>query len=365
MFRTKIKAFAEINSFNARDQFENSIKKHIEGESKEYILSIDEDEFKEYLLNEYSVDPLIIDKESERIDKPIIRKEKFTDRHYRDHQYEKEVYYFDVHYKFSGSPVLFKIQPSSWIMTTYEINVNEANNEVSISFKIYEQDPEKFKLRKYEAYRSAFANLERINEFANQWNSSITNIVNRIFKQKKENFLKENNFFSAINISTNINTESIFTVPSIKKAIIPQPKINNRKEFSSAPTMAKKMYADILKVIYDAGKSMEKKPALYTGKDEEGLRDQFLFILETRYESITATGETFNKKGKTDIILKYSEDNSNVFVAECKFWKGASEFHKAINQLFDRYLTWRDSKVALIFFVTNKDFSKVISIAFD
>jgi hypothetical protein len=120
------------------------------------------------------------------------------------------------------------------------------------------------------------------------------------------------------------------------------------------------MYKDILKVVYDAGKSMEKKPALYIDKDEEGLRDQFLFILETRYEGITATGETFNKNGKTDIILKYSADNTNLFVGECKFWKGSSEFHQAINQLFDRYLTWRDSKVALMFFVQNKDFTKVL-----
>ena len=124
--------------------------------------------------------------------------------------------------------------------------------------------------------------------------------------------------------------------------------------------MSRVMYADIINVIYNAGKSMEKKPALYLSKDEEGLRDQFLFILETRYEGTTATGETFNKKGKTDIILKYSADNTNLFVAECKFWKGGSEFHEAINQLFDRYLTWRDSKAALILFVRNKDFTKVL-----
>lgn len=363
MYRTKIKAFAEVDSYNAEKQFEENLKKHIEGKSKEYILGVDEDEYKEYLLNEFSVEPLTIYKESERIDKPLVKKEKFRDRSYRDYEYEKDVYYFTIHYKFSGSPVLFKIRPSSWTMTTYEISINETNNEVTLSFKIYEQDAEKFKREKAGIYQSAFTNVGNVNVFANQWNAKAVGLVNRLFKQTKDKFLKENDFFSAINISTNSETESIFTVPSIKKAIIPQPKIDKGKEFSSAPTMAKKMYADILKVIYDAGKSMEKKPALYIGKDEEGLRDQFLFILETRYESITATGETFNKKGKTDIILKYSEDSSNVFVAECKFWKGASEFHKAINQLFDRYLTWRDSKVALIFFVTNKDFSKIIATA--
>lgn len=47
-------------------------------------------------------------------------------------------------------------------------------------------------------------------------------------------------------------------------------------------------------------------------------------------------------------------------IAECKFWHGAAELHKAISQLFDRYLTWRNSKVALILFITNKEFTKVI-----
>lgn len=83
--------------------------------------------------------------------------------------------------------------------------------------------------------------------------------------------------------------------------------------------------------------------------------------METRYESTIASGETFNRGGKTDIILKYAKDGSNLFVAECKFWHGASEFLNAISQLFDRYLTWRDSKAALLLFVTNKDFTKVIN----
>jgi len=363
MYRTRIKAFAEIDSFSAESQFKNNIKKYVEGKTKEYILGVDEEEFIEYVVNEYSLEPLRVFQESEKIDKPTVRKEKFTDSHFRDYEYERDVYYFNVHYKFSGSSVLFKIRPNPWTMTTYEIDVDDTNQDVTLSFKIHEQDAEKFKREKSRIYNSAFTNLGNVNVFANQWNSIIWEFVAQCFKQTKENFLKENDFFTAINISTNSETESIFSVPVVKKAIIPQPTIDKEKEFSSVPTMAKKMYADILKVVYDAGKSMEKKPSLYIGKDEEGLRDQFLFILETRYESVTATGETFNKKGKTDIILKYSVDNSNLFVAECKFWKGASEFHKAINQLFDRYLTWRDSKVALIFFVTNKDFTQILTTA--
>ncbi len=359
MYNSKIRTFSEVDSYSAQKQWEEQIKKRIESESKEYILGVDEDEYKNFLIEDFKVVPLVVYEESEQIEQPRVTKEKTT-AYPRDYVYEQDVYHFTIKYTFSGSTVLFKIRPSSWIMTSYEINVNEHNNTVSFSFKLYEQNPEKFKRQKSDAYRAAFTNLENVNKFADSWNVSVKGVVNREFKKVKDKFLKENDFFAAINISTNKNTESIFSVPTIKKVDIPQPKVDKNKEFASIPTMSKSMYSDILKVVYDAGKSMEKKPALYQNKDEEGLRDQFLFILETRYEGITATGETFNKKGKTDIILKYAADNTNLFVAECKFWKGQSEFHQAVNQLFDRYLTWRDSKVALIFFVKNNDFTRVL-----
>jgi hypothetical protein len=351
MYNSAIRTFAEVDSFTAKKQWEEQIRKKIESETKKYILGVDEEEYMNFLIEDFKVVPLVIYEKSEQIEQPEVKKEKARDR-FRDFEYEQDVYIFTVNYTFSGSTVLFKIRPSSWTMTSYEIQVNEYNNKVSFSFKLYEQSPEKFK--------AAFTNVQNVNNFASEWNNCVKGLVSAEFRRVKEKFLKENDFFAAINISTNKDTESIFSVPEIKKVDIPQPKVNKNQEFASIPTMSKNMYADILKVIYDAGKSMEKKPALYKGKDEEGLRDQFLFILETRYEGITATGETFNKNGKTDIILKYSADHSNLFVAECKLWKGASEFHKAINQLFDRYLTWRDSKVALMFFVQNKDFSKVL-----
>ena len=119
------------------------------------------------------------------------------------------------------------------------------------------------------------------------------------------------------------------------------------------------VYKDVLKTLSDYGKDLEKKPKVFAGQDEEGLRDHFLTNLTGRYEKTTASGETFNKAGKTDILLKDDKGN-NLFIAECKWWKGAGIFHSTINQLFDNYITWRDTKVAIIFFVDNKDFSNVL-----
>ena len=119
------------------------------------------------------------------------------------------------------------------------------------------------------------------------------------------------------------------------------------------------VYQDVLKTLSDYGKDIEKKPKVYIGQDEEGLRDHFLTNLTGRYEKTSATGETFNKAGKTDILLKDDKGN-NLFIAECKWWKGAGGFQSTINQLFNNYITWRDTKVAIIFFVENKDFSNVL-----
>jgi len=82
-------------------------------------------------------------------------------------------------------------------------------------------------------------------------------------------------------------------------------------------------------------------------------------FLETRYDSTSGVGEAFNKKGKTDILLKYAKDGTNVFVAECKFWKGKNKLYEAIDQLLG-YLTHRDSKTALIIFVNQKEFISVV-----
>ena len=61
-----------------------------------------------------------------------------------------------------------------------------------------------------------------------------------------------------------------------------------------------------------------------------------------------ATGETFHRAGKTDILLH--EGDRNVFIAACKFWKGPKAFGEATDQRLG-YTTWRDSKTAI--FVVN------------
>lgn len=118
-------------------------------------------------------------------------------------------------------------------------------------------------------------------------------------------------------------------------------------------------YKDILETIKHTASTYERTPSSYKSMHEEDLRNTLLAALNATYKG-DATGETFRNKGKTDICIE--QKNRAAFVAECKMWTGQADVAKAVLQL-DSYLTWRDCKTALIYFVRRKDFLKVLEIA--
>lgn len=357
-YRSGVKSFSEISWFDYQPEFHKRIKDEIERNGKEYILGVNEDEYITYLVDKYKLEPLVIVHESESVKAP--RKSKVNRRNIWGDEYEADAYEFDVSYNFTGTAELFKVQPSTYSMTYNNIYVDDHTSIVSFTVTIYKQDAEEFKKAKSEAYHRAFANISNINECISQVSNSLEALIRSTFNGIKNSYKSENDFFAAIKVKTNEETKAVFSAPTIKKKQIIQPKVKDKTALSSEPTMDQEMYNEILTAINQFGKNMEKKPSLYIGKDEEGLRDQFVLILETKYEGYSATGETFNRNGKTDIILKYAGDGSNLFVAECKFWTGPAGFQKAIDQLLG-YLTWRDSKVALMIFVKNVDMTNVVN----
>jgi hypothetical protein len=99
------------------------------------------------------------------------------------------------------------------------------------------------------------------------------------------------------------------------------------------------------------------KPKVFEKMGEEDLRTHFLVQLNGQYEG-RATGETFNFQGKTDILIR--DEGKNVFIAECKFWAGEKQFLETIDQVLS-YLSWRDTKAAVLIFNRNVNFSEVLA----
>jgi hypothetical protein len=123
------------------------------------------------------------------------------------------------------------------------------------------------------------------------------------------------------------------------------------------PAMADEQYEDALKVLRNARNVIERSPHLTASMSEEWIRDLLLMFLNAVFVG-AAAGEVFNANGKTDILIRV--EDRNVFIAECKIWAGPAKFREAIDQLLG-YLSWRDTKAALILFIRTGRTSEVIA----
>jgi hypothetical protein len=116
------------------------------------------------------------------------------------------------------------------------------------------------------------------------------------------------------------------------------------------------VYQDVLRTIEQMGRAMERTPTAAKLKEEE-LRNLILIVLNANYEG-AVHGEAFNGVGKTDLLLTWQGENA--FIGECKIWTGPAKFRDAIDQLLG-YVTWRDTKAALVVFIKKGAPSAIIA----
>ncbi|MFL6671723.1 MAG: hypothetical protein ACJ8LG_00355 [Massilia sp.] len=162
----------------------------------------------------------------------------------------------------------------------------------------------------------------------------------------------------AINQMIGVFDKQIQLLLSVKQTVVAL-KASDTYQWESGTqrnTIHTNSYARILESIHSVGKMFERLPATYADKDEEQLRDHILVTLSAN-PHLAPSGETFNKRGKTDIFVR--QGNSTEFIGECKFWRGEKVYVDTISQLLS-YLSWRDNQAAVILFVPNAGFSAVL-----
>jgi hypothetical protein len=148
-----------------------------------------------------------------------------------------------------------------------------------------------------------------------------------------------------------------YAIPTVRKKATPSLPPASSAKYEPEPTWAMEQYEQALTIMQDMALVIERSPDAFKSMNEEDLRQHFLVQLNGQFEG-NATGETFNMSGKTDILLRAG--NRNVFIAECKFWKGSKAFSEAVDQLLS-YATWRDGKTAILVFNRGTDTSTVLS----
>ena len=180
------------------------------------------------------------------------------------------------------------------------------------------------------------------------FNSSLLAETDRLISSRRERILANQGRAASLGIplKTRGDAPQTYAVPQVRRKVVPMlPKATNLP-YEPEPALDMENYEHILTVLQNMAHVMERSPSAFRKMGEEDLRQHFLVQLNGHFEG-SATGETFNVNGKTDILLR--ANGRNVFIAECKFWRGPKLFRETIDQLLG-YTAWRDTKTAILVF---------------
>lgn len=323
------------------------IRSCIEKESEDYILNVNEIEYINYLVDKFTIDIPSIDFAGVCV---THYEKRFSSR---DSLKQVIVY----HLPCTGNIDLLRYSPDPRLVWTTSVYMKDQ----CLCFEIVRlgNDEQEIERDAHDTMKYLETQLSHLTHQIKDYNTRLHETIEKMFRARKQGFLDNNRILASLNVPIKKREDLPQTyavpTPEIRKRITPQPVVTTTG-YKPDPTLNQSIYLDILQTIHDFGKVFERYPSTYRDKNEEELRDHLLFCLEPRYEG-SATGETFNKQGRTDILIRY--EKMNLFIAECKFWEGPRHYLDTITQLL-KYLTWRDSKAAVVVFVRNKDFSSVL-----
>lgn len=259
---------------------------------------------------------------------------------------------------FTGDSDLLYVQPSTYSFGT-SARAGIENNELVFRYTFGTPDAQAAKSNFDRDLNTIRQNINHLRNDFTSYNSELKTLALSRLQQRFSKLQKDNDVAAALGfpVKKRGDAPKTYIVPSVKRKLAPRPQPATQAAAKLEPALPLDEYEHILSVTKNMVTVIEQSPHAFKGMDEESLRSHFLVQLNGQYEG-QATGETFNFDGKTDIIIK--DNGKNIFVAECKFWKGGAAFTDTITQLLG-YLSWRDTKAAILLFNRNKDLSNVLS----
>jgi hypothetical protein len=259
---------------------------------------------------------------------------------------------------FSGDGQLFEVSPSSGYMYVSMQPVEIRSERLIVEYPTANTTHERINAELGVLLNYIKSSLSTMKVEVQHFETTFRQQVIQAVTARKKQILDQEKLVASLNIPikqvSSVPTSLVIPGITQRKLVVPKP-IPSPGPYNPEYKLDDSIYREILRICQDLGVHMERHPSLYAAKDEEALRDMFLLMLSPHFHS--TAGEVFNKTGKTDILIRH--DEANVFVAECKFWKGESEYFATIDQLL-KYLTHRDSKAAVLLFNTNKNHDPVL-----
>ncbi len=352
-----MRPFREGDSHSMFMHLLDSITSEISALNNEYILKASISELEDHYISKALIDPIVLHTKDKYIKnqsgtKIEIRND-FSRSVFPDQVYYAQGTKITIAIPFEGDPQLWKVRASTFSLSGYpEITIIQNEIQFNISFADDSSNSDQILSEINYQTRQLEDAVKYLRIDIATHNSSVPNIIKQEIERKRKLAQSTIGVISALGIPIKrVGEIPTYTIPTKRRANpISLPSVSS-ESYKAEPVLAEKEYLYILEILKSMSLVIERNPSSFSSLDEEAIRDHFLLQLNGHYEG-SATGETFNASGKTDILIRV--ENKNVFIAECKFWHGQKAFSEAVDQLLN-YLTWRDSKCALLVFNKTKD----------
>lgn len=332
-----------------------AIRAEVDSLGEDYLLNVAEDDLVAALATKFQWDAPVLGEPQLASHRETKRERSYSD-YGQPRSYTMRLTEIIVHIPYEGDKEFFRIRPPSRHWNTPCANIRSDCLELVIETEKADGEEIRQSIEKFGA--DVRYHLDQLATAARQHNESLPMLVKSEVQTRKERILTRRGLVASIGLPLRYRDDSskTYAIPTVRKKPDLRLPPASHQPFAPEPALAEAEYDNILAIMRSMVRVMEASPHAFANMKEEDLRQHFLVQLNGQYQG-RATGETFNYEGKTDILIR--EGERNVFVGECKFWKGPDSLTKTIDQVLG-YLHWRDTKAAIAVFNRNKDFTNVL-----
>lgn len=353
--------FCKVDWFSVCEHQRRSFLQAVDGYDGERLLNTSTDDLAAYFAKKFEIDVPVLHNDLISADQREAQIDVSQDpmRFIRDRSRPVHVAgtLIEVEVPYTGDSEVFFIQPTTFSMNPPRAEV--AQGKIVLRVQGTNLDAANVKRQIDGTLGEIREHLERLRQTASDFNQALYGQAVQRIEDRKKKLLADRSLVANLGFALKPRDGGgrTYAAPEVRRKIVPPPPKASTAPFKPEPVMSDADYENILSLMEGMVRVMECSPRDFSHMGEETLRSHFLVQLNAQYAG-QATGETFNYEGKTDILVK--SDGRNIFIGECKFWKGAKKFLETIDQLLG-YLSWRDTKAAVVVFNRNKGFSKVLA----
>jgi hypothetical protein len=272
--RIEVRLFAEASFSAYSRQLLSEAISRIQSEEPDYLLNVNESEYLAHLESKYSLETIKfhLDNISMDAQEKMVPAERFPPYQFavsRGASYKRQVFTF--HLPFSGTFDLLRCQPSQSAIIPSRVLV--ASDEIVFEVVDMFQNGDRVNQEKEQVLKALETATTALANDVIRHNDSLRVPLRGEFDKRKAEILKQRQIAESLGVPFRgkASLPSTFSVPvTSRKKIAPKPSASS-EPYRQEPTLNESIYVDILQVIEDAGRVIERHPSLHQGKDEEGL----------------------------------------------------------------------------------------------